>query len=59
MPVTEEEEDPKEKRTEMCRDAGECDSPSALLEFVCLNQSFFSQINHQKQTPVVVIGWLP
>lgn len=47
-----------EKRTEDGQESC-CDSYQALSSSLSVLTNHFFQINHQKQTPVVVIGWLP
>lgn len=55
-----EKEEPKAKRTEDARESWHLGLPYWVLSsnLSVLTNHFF-QINHQKQTPVVVIGWLP
>lgn len=47
------------KGQRMCGKAGAWDSDRALSSSLSVLTNHFVQINHQKQTPVVVIGWLP
>lgn len=48
-----------EEDKRMCGKAGVWDSDRSPSSSLSVLTNHFVQINHQKQTPVVVIGWLP
>lgn len=57
--VTQRKRADRRRRQRMCGKAGSWDSYQVLSSNLSVLTNHFFQINHQKQTPVVVIGWLP
>lgn len=57
--VTQRKRADRRRRQRMSVKAGSWDSYQVLSSNLSVLTNHFFQINHQKQTPMVVIGWLP